>query len=69
MKYWPRQEYVFVLLDDSFNEEKAIKKYVEDLGKQQHIFTWFHGTAPAVAQPKHNTLQDENKVVVTEFRP
>ena len=40
---------------------KGIEKYTEDLGKQQQIFTWFHGAAPAIKQPKNNTLQDENR--------
>ena len=47
---------------------KGNKTYIEGLGKQQQTFTWFHGAALAIAQQKHNTLQDENKLKVIEFR-
>ena len=40
---------------------KGNENYTEDLGKQQQTFTLFHGSAPAIKQPKNNTLQDENR--------
>ena len=40
---------------------KGREKYIEDLGKQQQTFIWFHEAAPTIEQPKHNTMQGGNR--------
>ena len=59
LKLWPHQE----------EKRKKTEKYIEDIGKQLQTFTWFHGAAPAIAQPKHTTVQGENRVKLIEFQP
>ena len=67
LKLWSSQEYVIVLLNKVFWRGKGNETYIEDLGKQQQTFAWFHGAAPAVEEPKNNTLQDENREQLLEI--